>query len=85
MDLKHVKVRVQHGQHCPCQNHAGVGAAQSPGDLAGGGVSDSTGCSSREAGLGRPSRATRRRRRAPGILMTSSAPNFLPLRSLEVP
>lgn len=81
MDLKHVKVRVQHGQHRPCQNHAGAGAAWSPGDWGG---SDSTGCSSREAGLGHPSQAMRRRRHALGILMTSSAPNFLLLRSLEV-
>lgn len=49
------------------------------------GGSDSAGRSSEEARSGNPSQAARRRRRAPGILMTSSAPSFLLLRSLEVP
>ena len=82
MDLKHVKVQVQRGQHRPCQNHTWVGAARSPGSSGG---SDSASHSSGEARSGEPSHTTRCRRRAPGILMTSSAPNFLLLRSLEVP
>lgn len=82
MDLEHVKVQVQCGQHRPCQNHTWVRATRSPGGSAG---SDSASHSSGEARSEDPSRDMRRRRCAPGILMTLSAPNFLLLCSLEVP
>jgi len=64
----------------PARTTRGSGLPGSPGL----GGSDSAGCSSGEAGAGEPSQGARHRLHVPGILTTSSTPNFLLLLSLEV-